>query len=355
MRWFASLVSEAYRILLRGGVYLYPADVRPGYGLGRLRLIYEAHPIALCIAQAGGEATDGVRRILDPSCDDIRRRVPLVFGSTTTVRSTFEQIFRREGVKASFIEGDAFHRFDRLEMRARIAEEEAAGNRHFSHFGPEANLLDVLEGVFETYARTGTGKTRTYVHDDREAKQFGVEPGNFTAWRDFEPDTDMLFYKGLHGAVVTDAVNIARHADLKIGVVPVINLEWIQKIHRDKATRGYSSEAVMDTILRRMPDYMRYICPQFGVTDINFQRVPMVDTSNPFIARWIPTPDESMVVVRFANPRGIDFAYLVSMIRDSFMSRANSIVIPGNKLDLAMRLILTPMIFKLLEGRRRAR
>jgi phosphoribulokinase len=149
-------------------------------------------------------------------------------------------------------------------------------------------------------------------------------------------------------------VNLPRHIDLKIGVVPVINLEWIQKIHRDRAARGYSTEAVVDTILRRMPDYVRYICPQFTETDVNFQRVPTVDTSNPFIARWVPTPDESIVVIRFKNPRGIDFQYLVSMIRDSSMSRANSILIPGNKLDLAMQLILTPMIMALIERRRRA-
>ena len=157
----------------------------------------------------------------------------------------------------------------------------------------------------------------------------------------------------MHGCVVDDNVDMARYADLKIGVVPVINLEWIQKIHRDKASRGYSTEAVMDVILRRMPDYVRTICPQFTLTNINFQRVPIVDTSNPFIARWIPTPDESMLVIRFANPRGIDFPYLLSMIHDSFMSRANSIVIPGNKLDLAMQLILTPLILQLIERKRR--
>jgi phosphoribulokinase len=154
---------------------------------------------------------------------------------------------------------------------------------------------------------------------------------------------------------VTETVNVARHADLKIGVVPVINLEWIQKIHRDRTTRGYSTEEVMNTILRRMHDYVYYICPQFTQTDINFQRVPTVDTSNPFVARWIPTPDESMVVIRFANPRGIDFPYLVTMIQNSFMSRANSIVIPGNKLDLAMQLILTPLILQLVERSRRVR
>jgi phosphoribulokinase len=192
------------------------------------------------------------------------------------------------------------------------------------------------------------------VHNEEEAEAYGSPPGTFTAWQDFEPDTDLLFYEGLHGASVAGTVNIAKHADLKIGVVPVINLEWIQKIHRDQITRGYTTEAVTDTILRRMPDYIHCICPQFTETDINFQRVPTVDTSNPFVARWIPTLDESLVVIRFRNPRGIDFNYLISMLHDSFMSRANSIVIPGGKLDLAMQLILTPMIMKLVERRRRA-
>jgi phosphoribulokinase len=103
-----------------------------------------------------------------------------------------------------------------------------------------------------------------------------------------------------------------------------------------------------------MPDYARYICPQFSQTNINFQRVPTVDTSNPFIARWIPTAAESMLVIRFANPRGIDFPYLLSMLDGSFMSRANSIVCSGEKLDLAMQLIFTPLIHKLLDLKRRA-
>jgi phosphoribulokinase len=192
------------------------------------------------------------------------------------------------------------------------------------------------------------------VHDVEEAEALAAPSGTFTAWEPFDADTDLLFYEGLHGAVVDGPVNLAQYADLKIGVVPVINLEWIQKIHRDKAERGYSTEAVTDTILRRMPDYVKYICPQFTQTDINFQRVPMVDTSNPFVARWIPTPDESMVVIRFRNPRGINFPYLVSMMQGSFMSRANSIAIPGGKMDLAMQLILTPMILKLVEQKRRS-
>jgi phosphoribulokinase len=272
---------------------------------------------------------------------------------TTSVKRIFEQIFRREKIEAAFIEGDAFHRYDRQAMKEKVAEEERNGNPNFTHFNAEANELETLEAVFEEYGGSGTGHTRTYIHDEQEAARFDVPPGSFTPWRDF-PKSDLLFYEGLHGCAVTDKVNLARHADLKIGVVPVINLEWIQKIHRDREARGYSTEAVMDVILRRMPDYVRYITPQFTLTDINFQRVPIVDTSNPFIARWIPTPDESMLVIRFARPRGIDFPYLLSMIHDSFMSRANSIVVPGNKLDLAMQLILTPLIMQLIERKNRA-
>ena len=272
---------------------------------------------------------------------------------TTSVKKTFENIFRRENVAAAYIEGDAFHRYNRIDMRTRMSQEGERGNKHFSHFSPESNLFENLEQTFKSYSETGTALTRHYVHDENEQALYGVAPGTFTEWTQIPDGTDLLFYEGLHGAVVTDTVNVAKWADLKIGVVPVINLEWIQKLHRDKAARGYSTEAVTDTILRRMPDYVNYIVPQFTETDINFQRVPTVDTSNPFIARWIPTPDESIVVIRFRSPRGIDFPYLLSMMAGSFMSRANSIVIPGAKLDLAMQLILTPMILKLMEHRRR--
>jgi phosphoribulokinase len=273
---------------------------------------------------------------------------------TTSVKRTFEQIFRREKVNAVYIEGDAFHRHDRVAMKQVMADEAKKGNHHFSHFGPDANLLGKLESAFRDFGSNGTANTRHYVHDADEAELYGSDPGTFTEWENTPEGADLLFYEGLHGAVVTDEINIAQYADLSIGVVPVINLEWIQKLHRDKADRGYSSEAVIDTILRRMPDYINYICPQFSQTTINFQRIPTVDTSNPAIARAIPTPDESMVVIRFANPHGIDFSYLLAMIDSSFMSRANSIVIPGGKTDLAMQLILTPMIMQLIERKHRA-
>jgi phosphoribulokinase len=273
---------------------------------------------------------------------------------TTSVMRTFQEIFRREGVKAAFVEGDAFHRYDRVEMKTKMAEELARGNEHFSHFGPENNLFEELEALFREYGASGRGRTRRYLHNAEEAAPYKQEPGTFTAWQDLEADTDLLFYEGLHGAVVTEKVNVARHADLVIGVVPVINLEWIQKLHRDRAARGYTTEAVTETILRRMPDYVHYIVPQFAQTHINFQRVPVVDTSNPFIARHIPSADESFLVIRFANPRGIDFPYLLTMLHDSFMSRPNTIVAPGGKMDLAMQLIFTPMIWRLMERRKQA-
>jgi phosphoribulokinase len=272
---------------------------------------------------------------------------------TTSVTKTFENIFRRENVSAAVVEGDSFHRYDRTEMKAKMAEAESQGVRHFSHFGEEANLFAELERLFRDYAESGVGTSRKYLHNDEEARPFGQPPGTFTPWAPL-PASELLFYEGLHGGVTTSQVDVARHADLLIGVVPVINLEWIQKLHRDKNTRGYSTEAVTDVILRRMHDYVHYICPQFQRTHINFQRVPVVDTSNPFIARTIPTADESMVVIRFANPRGIDMPYLLSMLHDSFMSRANTLVVPGGKMELAMQLIFTPMILRLVERRRKA-
>jgi phosphoribulokinase len=273
---------------------------------------------------------------------------------TTTVTRTFQHVFRRENINAAIVEGDSFHKYDRNAMKSAMAEAAKNGNAHFSHFGPEANLLPELEALFAGYAARGAGKVRRYLHDAEEAAPYRQEPGTFTPWAELPRETDLLFYEGLHGAAVTETVDIGRHVDLLIGVVPIINLEWIQKLHRDKTLRGYSQEAVVDTILRRMPDYVNHIVPQFARTHVNFQRVPVVDTSNPFIARDVPTAEESILIVRFANPKGIDFPYLLSMLHDSFMSRPNTIVLPGGKMGLAMQLIFTPMILRLMDLKRRA-
>jgi phosphoribulokinase len=239
-------------------------------------------------------------------------------------------------------------------MRAAMKDAEQTGDRNLSHFGPEANLLEELEQLFRSYAANGSGRVRRYLHDGEEAAPFRQDPGTFTPWTEIEPGTDLMFYEGLHGGYAAERINVARHVDLLVGVVPIINLEWIQKLHRDQTLRGYSHEAVIDTILRRMPDYVNHICPQFSRTHVNFQRVPTVDTSNPFIARDIPTADESMVVIRFANPKGIDFPYLLSMLHNSMMTRPNTIVCPGGKMGLAMQLIFTPMILRLIDLKKRS-
>lgn len=276
---------------------------------------------------------------------------------TTTVKKSFEHIFFRLELKPLVIEGDSFHRYDRAEMRAHIAKASQEG-RHFSHFSIEANILDELEKTFRQYGETGTTRRRYYIHNEQESHVLGgnYSPGTFTPWEEVPPGTDLLFYEGLHGGVKTDTINVAKFTDLLVGVVPIVNLEWIQKIHRDTAERGYKPEDVTDTILRRMDDYVKVITPQFSQTDINFQRVPLVDTSNPFIARDIPTADESFVIIRFKDPRkfNVDFQYLLSMIHNSFMSRYNSIVVPGGKMGLAMEIIFRPIIERLMEERTKA-
>jgi phosphoribulokinase len=273
---------------------------------------------------------------------------------TTTVKNAFEHIFLREHINPLIIEGDSFHRYDRAAMKDAIAEFAKQG-KQLSHFGPEANHFDLLMETFKTYGETGHCKRRYYLHSEEEAAEHNarlgtnLKPGEFTPWEEITEDTDLLFYEGLHGGVVDGDIDVSAYTDLLVGVVPIVNLEWIQKIHRDNAQRGYSAEAIVDTILRRMDDYVHYITPQFSRTDINFQRVPTVDTSNPFIARDIPTPDESFIVIRFRDPRGVDFPYLLNMIPDSFMSRRNTIVVPGGKMGFAMELILSPLIHDLIE------
>ncbi len=290
-----------------------------------------------------------------------RHPVVAVTGSsgagTSTVKRAFEHIFARENIVPAVVEGDSYHRFERAPMKQAMAEALAKGE-NFSHFGPEANLFGKLEELFKTYGESGTGEKRYYLHSPEEASEHNarlgtsLEAGQFTPWEQIAKGTDLLFYEGLHGGVVGKDHDVASFADLLVGVVPITNLEWIQKIHRDNAERGYSAEAIVDTILRRMPDYINHITPQFGRTDINFQRVPTVDTSNPFICRNIPTPDESFVIIHFRKGSrekwGIDFNYLLSMIHDSFMSSPTSIVVNGGKMGFAMELILTPIIHRMI-------
>lgn len=271
---------------------------------------------------------------------------------TTSVTSAFENIFIRLELNPLVMQGDSFHRYTRSEMKEKLEKANREG-RHFSHFSAEANILDKLEDLFRQYGENGTGKTRYYIHNSKQCEQLGQPPGTFTPWQEIPENTDLLFYEGLHGAAKTESIDVGRHADLRVGVVPILNLEWIQKIHRDTEERGYKPEDVTDMILRRMYDYAHMITPQFSETDINFQRVPTVDTSNPFVSRDVPTADESFVVIRFKDPQKfegvIDFPYLIAMLHGSFMSRRNSIVVPGAKMGLAMEIIFMPIIRWMIE------
>lgn len=274
---------------------------------------------------------------------------------TSIAKDAFAYMFRKHGIKAAMIEGDCFHRYERAEMERQSGEAEAKGRR-LTHFGPEGNLFLELEGLFEEYGEKGAGRRRFYIHDEKEASQHGYPPGALTPWEPFAEDTDLLFYEGLHGGVVTGAVNIARHVDLLIGVTPIINLEWMQKIHRDRALRGYTFEDATQLILARMYDYVHYITPQFSRTDINFQRVPTVDTSNPFASDYVPTNEESFSVIHIRNLEkiAVDFRYLLEMLDGSQMSSPDTIVVPAGKKVFAMQLILLPVLQKLMARKKSA-
>jgi len=271
---------------------------------------------------------------------------------TSSVRGAFEQIFRSEGIKAAIIEGDGFHRHDRETME-RVVQEADRDNRNVTHFGPEGNLFEELAAVFREYGLHGTGRHRHYVHNEEEAARRGYASGLLTPWEPLPGNTDLLFYEGMHGGLVTETVNVAKYVDLLIGVVPIINLEWMQKIHRDRSIRGYSVTNATEIILRRIHDYAHYIVPQFSRTDINFQRVPTVDTSNPFAALDIPTDDQSLTVVHVRNTKKVqvDFRHLLEMLEGSFMSMQNTIVVPAGKSIFCMQLIVTPLLQRLVEAR----
>lgn len=270
---------------------------------------------------------------------------------TTTTSLAFRKIFQQLNLHAAELEGDSFHRYTRPEMDMAIRKARDLG-RHISYFGPEANDFGLLEQTFKHYGQTGLGESRKYLHTYDEAVPWNQVPGTFTPWQPLPENTDVLFYEGLHGGVVTQQQNVAEHVDLLVGVVPIVNLEWIQKLVRDTSERGHSREAVMDSVVRSMEDYINFITPQFSRTHINFQRVPTVDTSNPFAAREIPSLDESFVVIHFRGLEGIAFPYLLAMIQGSFISHINTLVVPGGKMGVAMELIMLPLVQRLIEGKR---
>lgn len=274
---------------------------------------------------------------------------------TSTLMRLFQRLFDEQGVKPALIEGDAFHAYDRLQLRAAMERARIRGE-NFSLFGPGGNLLERLHSLLRDYSDAGTGVVRRYLHTEVEAAEVSQPVGTFTPWERLSTDTDILFYEGLHGGYVGDEIDVARHFDLLIGVVPVINLEWIQKIRRDTEVRGYNPEEVARTILRRMPDYVNHIIPQFSRTDVNFQRVPLVDTSNPFEVQEIPTAEESLVVVHFNKTSRVkvNFDKLIASLPGASKSHEQTLVVPGQLMEKAMELIFRPAIEKLMQKRDKA-
>lgn len=293
---------------------------------------------------------------------------------TSMIRDAFAEIFLRENIHAAFISGDSFLRHERQEMAAAI---QAANkkNKPISHFGPDVNRFDLLETLFKDYSATGKGRVRQYVQEDT-VDLYQQTAGTFTDEEDLPEATDLLIYEGLHGGVVANTwtrrqmssshnpmvverrnqansnkgVDIAQYVDLLIGIVPVVNLEWIQKIHRDKQIKGIAIETTTTTILRRLQDYIYFMTPQFSLTDINFQRVPLVDTSNPFMTMDIPTAAESMLIVRFREPERYNLQHYLEKFDNAFMSRPNTLVIPGGKLRMALEIICAERIKELVSA-----
>jgi len=311
----------------------------------------------------------------------VRHPVIAITGSsgagTSTIRDAFAEIFLREKIHAAFISGDSFLRHDRKAMLEAIKTANLKG-KPISHFGPDVNRFDLLESFLKEYGESGTGLIRQYVQEDT-VDQHQQSAGTFTSEAELPVDTDLLIYEGLHGGVVANTwtrrsmssshnpvvierrkstkskgVDVAQHVDFLIGVVPVVNLEWIQKIHRDKQVKGIPIEETTTTILRRLQDYIYFMTPQFSLTDINFQRVPLVDTSNPFTSVDVPTAAESMLIVRFREPEKFDLHHYLEKFDNSFMSRPNTLVIPGGKLRMALEVICTQRIQELVNASKQA-
>jgi phosphoribulokinase len=269
------------------------------------------------------------------------------------VTSAIRHVLERLGASYVIVDGDGFHRFDRSEFPRAVRRAADAG-RALSHFSPEANLLDMLECLVREFGEKGRGMHRRYVHDRADAIETGCKAGTFTDWQPIPGGTEILIYEGLHGCFVSDTLDIARHMDLKLGVVPIVNLEWMQKIQRDTCQRGYSVEAVMDVVERRLGDYVRYITPQFSRTDVNFQRIPMVDTSNPFEPQELPTLHESKIIIRFRHPKSMPYSLpqMLQWLPGAYVSRQSNLVIPGSIFELGMQMVLEPLVERLLSRRR---
>lgn len=291
---------------------------------------------------------------------------------TSFVKRAVEAIFDRESLNVAIIEGDSFHKYSRVDMRAKVAASKESGGPVLTHFSEHANEFQKLEALFKTYKETGTGKQRYYIHSDEEADEHNARlgtdfvPGEFTPWEDLPENTDILFYEGLHGMVKRmdhgpeeGKYDVSQHVDLGIGVAPVVNIEWMQKIYRDTSERPYSVGQVRDVIMERMDDYIEYIVPQFHRTHVNFQRIPLVDTSDPFstqteVAPMGPAPEDSLIITHVRHKDIEDLSTIVDQIEGAWLQNETTMICSGTQMVKAMDIIMTPIIQNLIAKKRAA-
>ncbi|WP_319380599.1 phosphoribulokinase [Thiomicrorhabdus sp.] len=290
---------------------------------------------------------------------------------TSFVKRAVEKIFARENLNVAIVEGDSYHKYSRVEMREKVAESKANGGPVLTHFSEQANLFNELEALFKEYKEGATGKRRYYIHSEEEATEHNarlgtnLSPGEFTPWEPIPEGTDVLFYEGLHGMVKRmdhgpeeGMHNVAQYVDLGIGVAPSINIEWMQKIYRDTSERPYSVQQVREVILERMPDYIETLVPQFHRTHINFHRVPLIDTSDPFStmsddAPMGPAPEDSLIICHVRH-QDINLEEIKEQIPDAFLQNDETLVCNGSYMVQAMDLMMTPIIQNLIAKKRSA-
>ncbi len=263
----------------------------------------------------------------------------------TNIKSIFNEIFFENGIKAINIQGDGFHKYTRTKM----AELDKTGSR-LTHFASECNHLDLLENLFKQFSTTGKGMTRRYAHSESEAKKIGAQIGFFSEWEEFEPNYDILLYEGLHGGFKDDKINISKYVDLLIGITPSINLEWVQKCHRYLVIRGYSKNEVKKLIIKRLPDYLEYICPQFSRTDANLERIPLVDLADPFKTKSIPADKNSIYMLSIKDNSIIEGLRTCLEKFDLFTADSDdmTITVRAKELKSLFELIFLPKILNLI-------
>lgn len=274
------------------------------------------------------------------------------------VKCVFEYIFVREGIIFVVVEGDSYYCYEWMFMKQVMVDVLVKGENFF-YFGFEVNFFDKFEELFCIYGEIGVGQKCYYFYSVEEVVEYNVcfgvnfELGQFMFWEDIFLGIDVLFYEGFYGGVKGEGYDVVVLVDLLVGVVLIINFEWIQKIYCDNVECGYFVEVIVDMILCWMFDYINYICLQFSQIDINFQRVFIVDIFNLFICWNILILDESFVIIYFCKgvceKWGIDFGYLLSMIYDFFMFSFISIVVNGGKMGFVMELIFILIIYCMIE------